>query len=209
MTHLVFIAPLPPPIFGAARSSQNVLARLLERATGHEIAVVNTSGGTLNTQSLAYHLRRILGFVRAAVALIRGRVHPARRCYICAAAGYGMLYDLAAIGLARLLKTPIFLHHRSFRYIDRKSRLMGLTTWLGGPRITHIFLCQTMAEAFLHRYPTATRHLIVSNAFYNPPASGTQRREPSIPLRIGLLSNLCHEKGLDDFLALLEQGILT
>ena len=207
MTHLVFIAPLPPPLHGAARSSRNVLDRLLQRTEGHDIVAIRTSGGALETTSPLYHLRRVAGYARAAAALIRGRRHPARACYMCAAAGYGILYDIVLVAIARLLGTPVFLHHRSFRYIDRPSRLMALETSLGGTRMTHVFLCETMASIFMRRYPAATRHLIVSNAFYNPPAPAPQEREPRTPLRIGLLSNLCHEKGLTDFLDLLEKGL--
>lgn len=207
MTHLVFVAPFPPPIFGAARSSENVFTFLLQRASRHTIAVANMSGGTLNARSPIYHLRRMFGFFTALTLLIQGRFHRQRACYICAAAGYGMLYDLATVSIARLLGTNLFLHHRSFRYIDRKSQLMALSSWLGGSRLTHIFLCETMAAGFRRQYPNATRSLIVSNAFYNPPASMSTRREPGMPLRLGLLSNLCHEKGLDDFLALLDEAV--
>lgn len=206
MTHLVFVAPLPPPMHGAARSSANVLRRLEAQGVGHAIVAIRTSGGGLDARSPRYHLNRATGYLKAAAALLHGRKHPQRACYLCAAAGYGILYDTLLVGLARLLGTRLFLHHRSFRYIDRPSRLMRLESWLGGTRMTHVFLCETQARMFCTRYPSAQKQLVVSNAFYNPPAQAPENRMPHTPLRIGLLSNLCHEKGLDDFLDVLEKG---
>lgn len=117
-----------------------------------------------------------------------------------------MIYDMVIIALASLLDTPVFLHHRSFRYIDRRSHLMALETLIGGQRLTHIFLCRKMESSFLSRYRPTANHMIVSNAFYNPPVQ-IQGRDPHNPLRIGLLSNLCHEKGLTDFIAILDKGV--
>jgi glycosyltransferase involved in cell wall biosynthesis len=63
-----------------------------------------------------------------------------------------------------------------------------------------------MESKFLQRYPKAKRSLLSSNAFFTAPHA-LKPRPLSPAIRIGLLGNLCKEKGLLIFLDLLKRCI--
>ncbi len=86
---------------------------------------------------------------------------------------------------------------------------MGLLTALSGHRARHIFLCEEMRHCFEAKYGSRSAAIISSNGRYiavQQQRTKSQFYRGDRPLRMGLLSNLCPEKGLNDFLEILDRS---
>jgi glycosyltransferase involved in cell wall biosynthesis len=122
-------------------------------------------------------------------------------------AGKGMYYSIIFVWIARIFNMRIFLHHRSFAYINEQKSSMQKLTKIAGYKATHIFLCESMFEKFYALYPISFQSLIVSNAQHIYPINETQIKKIGDILRIGHLSNLSIEKGLQDVIDLTKKLI--
>jgi len=199
---VVVIGPLPPPVHGQARICE-LMTQLLRGRCRLWVGDISSGGFVRGAQ---YHLRRMLKVMRAGILLIMNSLHGRRRLYLAVDARWGLIYAIALMSFARLTRHDIFLHHHSFSYIDRRFWPAGALFWLAGRRATHIVLCNHMGEHVRALYPQIAHTFVMSNAWQSPPVPARRRREidtNASRLRVGLLSNLCPEKGLLDFLELL------
>lgn len=188
------VGALPPPVHGAAQVTAWVSAALRGRAR-----VINLDTAPHGfTRGIGYHLRRVTRVLAATVRLVAGGVgQRAGAVYLSAAGGAGAAYDMMIVVTARLLRRPLFIHHHSFAYVDRFEGLVALLLRLAGPDSHHICLCPRMAESLASRYG-AGRTMVLSNAAFHAPCADTRPSErPAGALRLGHLSNLCRDKGLD------------
>jgi len=205
---IVVAGRLPPPIDGMARVTALVLDRLRQEGP---VRVADLSPG-YNGRGPLYHLAKASRVLWAMLLLWAGAMKEDKRLYMPADAGLGSYYTTVLLGFARLLGYTLFVHHHSFAYITRHARRMALLTRVAGPECRHILLCPMMLARFQARYPAARRSLVLSNAIFSPPAA-----EPAPlshrdgVLRLGHLSNLCTDKGLDTLFSLLralrDQGL--
>ena len=196
---VVAIGPLPPPTHGFSENTKIITDRLRGRC---RLRVVDTSPGSPR-RSPVYYARRVWREIRGGLALLRGITAGARLTYLPAAGAGGLLFTVLQAGIARLAGYGIAIHHHSFAYIEERSALMGLLVRFAGPKALHIFLCAVMQRRFEAQYGPRNG-MIVSNAFYIRDNLGRERTPPVAGLlRLGHMSNLSAEKGLDDFLGLL------
>ena len=192
---ILMIGPFPPPVHGASL----VTARLAERLRGHmTVATRDISPGV--TRGIAYHLTRIV----RVVAAIAGVLTAPRGAwvYLSAAGGSGLIYTAGLAAAARLTGHPLIVHHHSFAYINRRSVLMAAVAFVAGRRALHLALCPRMAERLAALYPRAARTTVLTNAFLFAPTDEKRIAAQVAPLRLGHLSNLSREKGLQDVLNL-------
>jgi glycosyltransferase involved in cell wall biosynthesis len=92
----------------------------------------------------------------------------------------------------------LYIHHHSFAYIYRWDWKMSLLARAAGSRTRHLVLCTTMERGLRSKYRIVTHTRVLSNAaFYRPPAELTPRIVNRTRLRVGFLSNLKRDKGLD------------
>lgn len=189
------VGALPPPVHGAAQVTALLSAALRER-----VNVVNLDTAPRGfVRGPGYHLRR-LGRVFAAMARLvaGGTGEGGGVVYLSAAGGAGVVYDMMIAATARLLWRPLVIHHHSFAYVDRFERKADLLMRLAGRRCRHICLCPRMAEGLKSRYGAVGETLILSNAaFHSPRAASRHGDAVARPLRLGHLSNLSRDKGLD------------
>ncbi|MBP2230262.1 glycosyltransferase involved in cell wall biosynthesis [Azospirillum agricola] len=198
--HVVVSGRLPPPVDGMSRVTALVLDRLRERLRGR-VEVADLSPGW-NGGGFGYHRRKIGRVLGTMGRLAAGVRRADRRFYMPVDAGWGALYTAALAGTARLLGYERTLHHHSFAPIAKPTWRMRLLTRVAGPDCTHVLLCPAMQLRFQRTYPAARTCTTMSNAIFTPPALAP--RPPRVgPLRIGHLSNLCADKGLDTLFALL------
>jgi len=197
---VVAIGPLPPPTHGFSENTKIITDRLRGRC---RLRVVDTSPGSPQRSPL-YYIRRIWREVRGGWELLRGVTTRERRTYLPAAGAGGLIFTVLHAGIARLAGYGIAIHHHSFAYIEDRSALMRLLVRFAGPDAVHIFLCDVMRRRFESRYGACRNGMVVSNAFYIRDNLARERTAP-VPgiLRLGHMSNLSYEKGLDDFLELL------
>ncbi len=155
------------------------------------------------TRTLTYHVRKSLVVLRACLNVVRNGWRRNPVLCISSEGQLGLVYTLAAMIAARLSGHDIVMQHHSFAPIDGPSNLMRWVVWVGGMRTHHVFLCSVMRRRFLETYPLVRHYLTSSNARYTPPQP--IRRDPASPsIKVGLLSNLNREKGLYQFLDLIE-----
>jgi len=196
--HIVVSGRLPPPVDGMSRVTALVLDRLRSRGN---VEVADLSPGW-NGGGPRYHAMKALRVALAALRLAAGATQPDRRFYMPADSGLGIFYTAALAGVARLFGYERTLHHHSFATITKPTWRMSLLTRAAGADCTHVLLCPAMQMRFQALYPAAQTCMTMSNAIFSPPEPRPRHRKDG-PLRIGHLSNLCADKGLDTLFTLL------
>ena len=204
--HVVVSGRLPPPTDGMSRVTALVLDRLRARGPmggpmAASIEVADLSPGR-NGGGLRYHAAKAVRVLLAGLRLVAGATIPGRRFYMPVDSGLGIVYTMALAGTARLFRYERTLHHHSFAALSRPAWRMSLLTRVAGPECMHVLLCPAMQLRFQALYPAARTAMSVSNAIFTPPVP-RPRHGKTGPLRIGHLSNLCADKGLDTLFALL------
>lgn len=193
---IVIVGPLPPPVEGASWVTRSVLDAVVGRATGAnaDVLAVDTSGAG-GRYGPVYHLRRARSHLAACRQIAAARRRGPVSVYLGGAGGLGLWYQLAIIGVARLLSARVFFHHHSYSYLlGSPSRVMQLMSSAMGVRGTHVFLSDGMAERFAAAYRSKSATLVVSNAaFIEPGPRPGQRTSPTF--RLIHVSNLTVEKG--------------
>ncbi|MCK1353554.1 glycosyltransferase family 4 protein [Bradyrhizobium sp. CW7] len=197
--HIIAVGQIPPPVTGYAYITARMIETLGQTA---EVETINVSPGT--RQGLRKHLHKARQTIRACLRLAKN-VHRVRFMYLGCEGDLGLIYTVTLTLAARLFGYTILLHHHSFSYIDRASRLMRLILRVGGIQIRHVFLCSTMLDRFEAQYGKVQDSRIVSNAAFVESGAAPKGVPSFGHLRIGLLSNLTREKGLYTFIDLLRR----
>lgn len=195
---VLMIGPFPPPVHGFAEITR-ALAAQLEASPG--VMRVNTASAL--KPALLRHIAQILRNLRAGGQVVRAPARGQHQLSLGCNAGWGLLYTLFHAALARGAGLNVALHHHSYAYINRRTKLMALLCRIGGPRLTHVFLAEAMRESFCALYGDGLQTAILPNAIFVP-AGGEKPPAPAPggrPITLGLLSNLDADKGLHDFVA--------
>lgn len=201
---VVIAGQTPPPVSGFSYITQQVIEAV---SAEHDVTLIDISTHT-QRGGVTYHLRRLWLTIKGIVPLLMHCRAKSRALYIACEGNLGIIYTLILALTGRMLGYPLYLHHHSFGYIERRSRLMALLLAAMGPRATHLFLCDAMAKRFSQRYGRNVNHIILSNsAFVSIPAALSVTPLAGRPLVIGLLSNLNEEKGLGTFLDVLRGAL--
>lgn len=188
------MGPFPPPVHGASVSMQSFVASLESECPVVRLDVSPVGRG------FGYHGSRIYRHVKALLSMV-GHSRSASILYYSLPGGAGLLYSIPFLAIARILRFRIFLHHHSYRYIGRRSRLMSVAIKVAGLH-TDIVLSPKMGAELSASYPHCTKLHVLSNAWAIEPNSKNDRRKKDPrPVSIGHLANLTASKGLDTVLA--------
>lgn len=195
---IVVAGPLPPPVHGAALITKRAVDTL--RAAGFQLALGNTSPGDA-AGGWRHHFNRARAYVRCGRTILSQP--DASILYLSLSGGYGLLYDLLIVVLARWLGKTIAFHHHSFAYLTKRSAILASIVRMAGADQLHIALCPRMATRLSELYGGHLRTVVISNlAFMDLPAA--ELRSPERRFNsIGYLSNISLEKGIDRFLDLM------
>ncbi len=201
-TRVVAVGPVPPPVQGAAATTEALTAQL---AAVSDLRAFNNAIGTRGPAAW----RALVKLGRSARAALATLIHARgrnRAFYIALDGGLGLTYNILLVGLARLGRYRLFLHHHSYAYINAPSRLMAFLTAIAGPKATHITLCSDMGRALAEGYPRVRQVMVLSNAalMENPVVPPATARQGEITL--GFLSNLIIEKGVDTAIDITRQA---
>lgn len=196
MSYIFFVAALPPPTGGQSNINKHILQSLQSQCA---VNIIDMSPGRLD-RGFKYHTKRIFKLFGGLVEIAKHR-SPHSSLYLSVDSGFGLLYNIIIILLARLFRLRIFLHYHSFTFIDRKSIFMSILTNVAGQSARHIFLCEQMFSRFEMNYTIGERVYICSNAqFIDSTNIDINNNSIESEFSVGLLSHLSNEKGLDDFL---------
>lgn len=199
-----FVGHLPPPLHGMAAINASVVERL--RLQVHVFAL-NTAPNRPR-HHVFYDLDKGMRALSIIVRIMAARMAGARSFYGSVDDGLGGLWTSAFVLVARLCGYRLFLHHHSFRYVDSHRRVMELLTKIAGQECCHVVLCKTMGKKLELRYHSIKRTLVVPNEVSNPVVLTQEATEQKFEKTIvlGLLSNLMFEKGVVDFVRIVEQA---
>ena len=190
---------------GMTAVTANVVEML--RAHGTDPAVLQ--GGRGRSRRPAYQrLRRQVTLLLQAARLVPLRRSGCGVLYLPSDSRGGLPRVLLTMLVARGLGFAVVLHHHVFTYVDRRSLWMAAICRVGGRRLRHVVLCPGMDEAFRARYAPKGAVAVVSNVAFgglarpagSPVVVGAQRER-----RIGIFGNLTRDKGIVDFLELVER----
>jgi glycosyltransferase involved in cell wall biosynthesis len=201
---VVFVGQFPPPVNGLSFVTSG-LAFALSQA-GYKLVTTNIAGPA-RARSLCFHGTRFLRTLHAMGSIASNRLSgKSNTCYFTADGGLGLAYSIIISAWARIFLFRIFIHHHSYNYITRWHVLMATLLAVSGSQAIHICLSSEMTEKLSDRYRRSIRSLVLSNAAFvdlalATPKSATRRQEQ---LTIGLLSNLTPDKGLYEFLEIIE-----
>jgi glycosyltransferase involved in cell wall biosynthesis len=174
------------------------------RTAGAQPLAINMAAPSLN-RSLMARLGRLPRVMRGLCRLVLARGLRGGTLYMSVSGGFGQVYELLFLLMARPRGMRVYLHHHSSAYLDRPSQLTRLLVMVAGSNAVHIMQSPGLAERLSLVYGVA--HVIpVSNAVFFIPANGARPTRARQTLRVlGFLSNISQEKGVFDFLDLMAE----
>ena len=193
---VVMVGTFPPPMHGMSAINEAVCYSLIEcgiGVAGVDTAAVDLSRGVMSRAGRGLKSFRGLGTLTA----LWRKYHPTV-LYIGVSGGYGQIYDIAYICLARLLGANVILHHHSFAYINKFSIVAQFLVWASGSHAKHVVLSDGMGGALEESYGRLSWVGISNAGFLNSNASVSKERQRL--LAIGFLGNISVEKGALDFI---------
>ncbi len=190
---VAFIGPIPPPVTGMTLATRIVLEELQHRCS---LLVMNTSHPRyypgLRWKAIK-GLRTAVGLPR----LLMASMPRGSSVYLVPNASAGLWYDIAIATVARLSGHQLFVHHQVYSYVAQHDPRMARLNRLMRPTDCHIMLCPEMVGRFRQLYPEDRRFLVLPNSIVALSQTPNDAQRPRTPLRLGHLSNLTVEKGLD------------
>jgi glycosyltransferase involved in cell wall biosynthesis len=112
--------------------------------------------------------------------------------------GFGQLFDVFYIGVARFFGARIYIHHHSFQYLNRKSYIFNFLNNIAGEEAVHISLGGDMSEKLEVIYSIGNNRIrVVSNSsFFDDSCNEPSCTKGDRMLSVSHMSNLCLEKGI-------------
>lgn len=197
---IVMVGAFPPPVHGMAAVNAAVREALYE--TQAEPQVIDLAAPSLD-RSLTARLGRVPRVRRGLVRLAAARGLRGGTLYMSVSGGFGQLYELAFVALARLRGMNLYLHHHTFAYLDRPSRLSRQLFCVAGSRANHVALSSGMVARLKERY-RVHKVVAISNAVFFPPDGSLEGGASRHKLQtLGFISNIAAEKGVFEFLDLM------
>lgn len=186
------MGPMPPPVTGMTLLTSTVVNALRSIC---RVRLFNWSPGT-QRRSIWSRVRRNFRICSSVVQLAaHGRSRNAP-IYVVSNAKSGLYATALVVAVARQLGYWVYLHHHVYSYIDVYDwRMAWIDRRLAG-RGTHVVHSQKMVDDFRHFY-SATNNFETLFPSAVPVATSTPRLEPRTPFRLGMISNLVYEKGVD------------
>ena len=186
----------PPPIDGQ---------RIVTQRMFHEIATATTAIRRELDRSRAWVRCRSRSRRSRQRSSCRWRALPAFRRFTSRriAASACFIHRFLA-GISRLFGYTLYVHYHSYRNMRRRSPLMALFLALCGPSAVHIVLAPPMEWGLRRFYKSVKRVEVLSNSVFIPPVEHARKFEQR-RIRIGHLSNLSREKGIENVLECLRR----
>jgi glycosyltransferase involved in cell wall biosynthesis len=185
----------PPPLHGMSLINLYVMNLVAKKGP---YLVINYSPKTLNRHFYVGIYKLILipkNLINLLLALNRRQIGS---IYIGLSAGKGQIFDLLFIGLGRLFRRNLFLHHHSYSYINKPTLLSRSLFFLAGKNVRHIVSTKTMQLDLKSTYKV--KHVEnISGIFALDSWKSSRCKRETINV-VGYLSNISFEKGIIEFL---------
>lgn len=205
---MIFIADFPPPVHGMANVNLAIF-KIMKAQADVDVFKVDTSPPLPSKyfQTVCWLLCKALFLPLLIIKLLFGLIILKHRVvYRAINGGSGQIFDLFFIAVSRVFGVRIFIHHHSFNYLSKQSRLFALLNIVAGDQCVHIVLGEEMKKALSSRYGVDSSNIrIISNLAFMDQVDGLAFEVQDEKIRIGHLANLCEEKGVDVYLSVCEQ----
>ena len=198
---LFMVGAFPPPVGGMAVVNGAVRAQLEEM--GIPLVVINVAAPSLDRSPFS-RLGRLPNVLRGMLRF-GIRAHGRETFYMSISGGFGQLYEVVFLLLARLHGMRIFLHHHSYAYLDQYNTLTSLLMSVAGSGATHIVLSNGMVSKLLGTYHQARRVIAISNVALLMEETASSAVPHQALVTIGFLGIISAEKGVFEFLAVVEK----
>lgn len=191
---VLVLGPFPPPAHGFSVATLE-LAKAISGCGPAQAFSLSTNLKSRTWARMGNAAKCLLAMVR----LVQFRIKGGHLVSLGCNGGAGLVFTRAILFCCDRLGLRCNIHHHSYAYINRRSRLMEGISRLDRTRFAHVFLSRRMQEDFEGRYGTVSA-AVLPNAYMvapSEPAASSGR-----PIVIGLLSNLSRAKGLEHFISL-------
>lgn len=198
---MLMVCSLPPPVHGQSLVS-DALVHYFEQS-GRKFDIQDISPG--NNTGVLYHVTRV-GRVFAALAKVCISKHDI--IYLSSEAKFGVFYLIGIVGIGRILRKKMFLHHHVYSYINENSILHNFLIWLTGRGCVHIMLSPKMGKDFKERFGKHHCCINLHNAcFIDDVMQKKYERDENTGEKytLGFIGRLESSKGFDSFIELVEK----
>lgn len=198
---ILFLGPLPPPVHGFAQINKLMLEQLSKKTKVHIFD---------RAPARVTRFKKIITIINWLTNIIKFFIFSITKkptaLYAGISGGKGQILDIPFILISRLFGTPIYLHHHSFAYLNKKSKLAKICFYIANSH--HIVLCSDMKEKLKYTYGIIDESItVLSNIVFIPPrqeSKATKLLTKDI-ITIGFLSNITEEKGIFSFFETLQK----
>lgn len=188
---VLFIGLFPPPVNGQRIVTQCMFEQL--------DAAASVARFDIDRFRRLGPFSKLLSAVAACGVLILARLRGYSTLYLAPHSGAGLIYSCLIALASRCCGFALVVHYHSYRNLGRYTRLMAGFLALCGPNALHIALAPPMARDLRRLYRSVRQVTVLSNTTFVPPRP-VERRFAGRRLRVGHLSNLSREKGIDSVL---------
>lgn len=192
------VGAFPPPVHGM--SQVNAWMRDALRQRHVPVVVIDLAATGRGWRARLVRLLRVIGGLTG--FLRRAAFGPLGIIYLSVSGGWGQVYDIIFVSIARICGIKPVLHHHSYAYLTTRRSLAAVLMQVAGRGATHVVLCSDMERRLRGQYNCQAATLIVSNARLVE-CHGEERRQRcrrSVDT-IGYLGNIAEDKGIGEFLA--------
>ncbi|HZB90795.1 MAG TPA: glycosyltransferase family 4 protein [Stellaceae bacterium] len=188
---VLFIGLFPPPVNGQRIVTQCMFEQLDAAAT--------VARFDIDRFRRLGPFSKLLSAIAACGVLVIARLRGYSTLYLAPHSGAGLIYSCLIALASRLCGFALVVHYHSYRNLGRYTRLMAGFLALCGPNALHIALAPPMARDLRRLYRSARQVTVLSNTTFVAPRA-VERHFAERRLRVGHLSNLSREKGIDSVL---------
>ena len=198
------VGAFPPPVNGMANVNAFVYKHLKQKNAN--LFMIDLSARNLK-RTIYTRLFRIQKVIYGIYLMLFKYGQKESILYLSISGGLGKVYEIVFLLLARMRKMKIYLHHHSFSYINRRSKLYALLQKIAGSLATHVTLCSAMAVRLKNTYPNVHHLALISNAALLVDECYKTKMKKDFLKTVGFLSNISEDKGINEFLNLMEMMI--
>jgi len=198
---IVMVGAFPPPVCGMATVNLAVYEKLMQLGTNPFL--IDLAASSLD-RSFSIRIRRLPKVLCGLIHLFLQHRDRAKTLYMSLSGGLGQWYEILFLLIGRIYRMRIYLHHHSFSYLYRRSRLTKFLLNVAGPSATHITLCPAMAIRLSEIYTSVSQVTVVSNATFLLTNAHKKLLYRSHLQTVGFIGNISAEKGVFNFLNLID-----
>lgn len=196
------VGSFPPPIHGMSLVNNAIKEKII--SLGIQPIVINLSALSLSRKwyTRLYRIRKILRGLTKFIKTIGFQRNGV--LYISISGGMGQIYEMLFIYIGRLYKKKIFIHHHSYAYLHKKNIITMLLTLLAGYKAIHIVACEDMAIRLKTLYSSVLKIVMLSGIVAVDKHIYSDQNVKKPLKTIGFISNISIEKGIIEFLDIVE-----